>query len=247
MFYRGIPFNGGMDSPTGTGGQHIVETCTAICDWLIDGSVPGSLADGLGQNAIDWVNRNLKDDAGITSIAWSPRQAYDSAGGTAIDWNTCMLHVPATGSTAMKWALHQLHNGGTDPTLDWLHCWLYDDSGVIVCQWIDKILIAGDSTTSIDWNARILVAADATTRIDWNMMLLLDDGGAASIDWASRNAADTSDTVIFSWNDGIGFFGATPQGQASGGALSAGALYTATEQSMLNKAYSALRSFGLIS
>ena len=45
----------------------------------------------------------------------------------------------------------------------------------------------------------------------------------------------------------IGFFGAAPVGkQPGGGALTAGAAYTATEQSMLNFCYSALKAYGLI-
>jgi hypothetical protein len=45
----------------------------------------------------------------------------------------------------------------------------------------------------------------------------------------------------------IGFFGAVPVGQQpGGGALTAGAAYTATEQSMLNFCYSALKAYGLI-
>jgi hypothetical protein len=45
----------------------------------------------------------------------------------------------------------------------------------------------------------------------------------------------------------IGFFGATPVGKQPGsGPLTAGDAYTATEQSMLNFCYSALRAYGLI-
>jgi hypothetical protein len=45
----------------------------------------------------------------------------------------------------------------------------------------------------------------------------------------------------------IGFFGANPVGkQPGGGALTAGGAYAATEQSMLNFCYSALRAYGLI-
>jgi hypothetical protein len=48
-------------------------------------------------------------------------------------------------------------------------------------------------------------------------------------------------------NGDVGFGGATPQPQQTGGAATAGAAWTATEQQMLNAVYSALRTFGLLS
>jgi hypothetical protein len=45
----------------------------------------------------------------------------------------------------------------------------------------------------------------------------------------------------------IGFYGATPVVQQTGGAATAGASYTATEEGMINRMYSALRALGLIS
>lgn len=46
---------------------------------------------------------------------------------------------------------------------------------------------------------------------------------------------------------GIGFFGATPAARPVHGSAIAGVSYTANEQSMLNKVYSALRTLGLAS
>lgn len=48
-------------------------------------------------------------------------------------------------------------------------------------------------------------------------------------------------------NQKLGFFNATPVVQQTGGAATAGALYTATEQGMLQKVYDALRTFGFLS
>jgi len=45
---------------------------------------------------------------------------------------------------------------------------------------------------------------------------------------------------------GIGFFGTTPAAQQTGGAQTAGASYDSTAQDMLQKAYNALRTFGLL-
>lgn len=45
----------------------------------------------------------------------------------------------------------------------------------------------------------------------------------------------------------VGFYGKTPIAQQIGGALTAGASYTANEQDMLNKVFTALRNYGLLS
>ncbi len=45
----------------------------------------------------------------------------------------------------------------------------------------------------------------------------------------------------------IGFLGATPAAQQTGGSATASSSYTSTEQGMLNKAYDALRTFGFLS
>lgn len=45
----------------------------------------------------------------------------------------------------------------------------------------------------------------------------------------------------------VGFLGATPAAQQSGGSATAGLVFTATEQAMLQKAYDALRTFGYLS
>jgi hypothetical protein len=44
----------------------------------------------------------------------------------------------------------------------------------------------------------------------------------------------------------IGFFGVAPVGRQTGGSATAAATYTANEQGMLNRIYSALRSYGLL-
>lgn len=49
------------------------------------------------------------------------------------------------------------------------------------------------------------------------------------------------------FNGNIGFFNTTPISQITGGAATAGGAYGATEQIMLQTAYDALRSYGLLS
>ena len=45
----------------------------------------------------------------------------------------------------------------------------------------------------------------------------------------------------------LGFFGVTSASQQTGGAATAGAVYTSAEQDMIQKAYDCLRTFGLLS
>lgn len=47
-------------------------------------------------------------------------------------------------------------------------------------------------------------------------------------------------------NTGIGFFAVTPVARQTGGAATAGAVYTSTEQTMLNAVYGAMRNYGLL-
>lgn len=149
---NGIPFNGGMVSPSGTGAQHIVETCTAICSWLIDGANPGQLLDS----------------------------------------------YPAGGP-------------------------------------------------SIDWVARTLTRADNNPVLNWDALLLADMTGTVTLDWANHYLYDTSGNQVMDFSNGVGWFNASPVFQQTGGATTAGAVYTSNEQVMLNRMYSALRNYGLLS
>lgn len=156
MTINGIPFNGGMDSPSGTGSQHIVETCSAMAAWMLDGSTPGHLVDGDGGTvAINWVTRHVYDSAGIDSIDWQLRRLKKSDGNPIVYWN-------------------------------------------------DAEIDAIDGSTSIQWNDRTLIDAGEVTILDWSI------------------------------------------GQQTGGAATAGILYTAIEQGMLQRMYDALRAFQML-
>ncbi|HNP70622.1 MAG TPA: hypothetical protein PKK15_05925 [Kouleothrix sp.] len=97
-----------------------------------------------------------------------------------------------------------------------------------------------ESSTTADQNAaQIDVTWDVATHASRRARMMLyayDAAGARNfLTGASTGAAPT-----------IGFLGATPAAQQTGGAATAGASYTATEQGMLQKAYNALRTFGLL-
>jgi hypothetical protein len=57
----------------------------------------------------------------------------------------------------------------------------------------------------------------------------------------------TGSQIGTSTSQKIGFYGATPVVQQTGGSATASSSWTSTEQGMLNRAYSALRTLGLLS
>lgn len=180
---NGIPFNGGMDSPSGTGAQHIVQTCQAICSWLIDGTTPGQLLDGYpgGTIALQWVDRQLLDETATVSIDWQNR------------------------------------------------------------QWLDSMAVV-----AIDIEARQLYDLDGNAALDYTNRFLLTNGGNYSIDWQNQVLINDGTQSLFSWLNGISFFGVDPVAQQAGGGLTAGPLYTATEENMLNAIWAALQAYGLL-
>lgn len=83
---------------------------------------------------------------------------------------------------------------------------------------------------------------------DFLNSLINDSTGVLSIDVQNRRLIESDGaTVALDYSTGVGFFGTSPAGQQTGGAATAGILYTATEQAMLQKVYDALRTFGLLS
>ena len=72
-----------------------------------------------------------------------------------------------------------------------------------------------------------------------------DDEPDAGFDFHNEGNTKLEGDLAHSLGD-VGFFGATPVGQQTGGAATAGGAYTATEQTMLQAAYDALRAYGLL-
>lgn len=89
---------------------------------------------------------------------------------------------------------------------------------------------------------------------NWLKGSLKIGGTAGSTDFAASGVGlhvEAGDTILeqnLEVQGDVGFFGITPQPQpVSSGPATAGAVYTATEQAMLQEAYDALRSLGLMS
>lgn len=180
--YKGIPFNGGMDSPTGTGAQHIVETCEAICNWMINGGTVGVLFDASLVESIDWNMRLMSSGDDYSSLDWA-----------------------------------------------------------------NRLLLDNGANFSLDWTQRFLLNQGENVSVDWQNALLYDLGVELSVDWGNRVLYSTAGNAMFQWSaPGIGFFNTAPVAQQAGGAATAGAVYTATEKDMINRMYTALRNYGLL-
>jgi hypothetical protein len=84
-----------------------------------------------------------------------------------------------------------------------------------------------------------------------NRLLRIGTGGAElmGVDFnGDFHFSSTNGTKLgIASTDKIGFLGATPVAQQTGGAATAGSTYTTTEQTMLQTVYDALRTFGLLS
>lgn len=61
-----------------------------------------------------------------------------------------------------------------------------------------------------------------------------------------KEIKDNAGNKIFEWSNGIGFYGSNPVVQQIGGVATAGSTYTSNEQDMINKIYTALRNYGLL-
>jgi hypothetical protein len=107
------------------------------------------------------------------------------------------------------------------------------------------------NTTGFPTTAQVRLAQVVTTgtvissitdaRVAFTVLGSVLDGTALPIGSSSGYQIGTVSTQK------IGFLGATPAAQQTGGSATASGSYTSTEQGMLQKAYNALRTFGFLS
>ena len=134
---NGIPFNGGMDSPTGTGAQNIVETCAAIAAWLVDGSTPAIMLDSGDVISVNWATRQLYDASGVLSVDYANRALILSDGARlAIAWDETAL-IDAAGNNAVNWGIRILADSASSfPSIDWDGRQLIaEDGSTATLQW----------------------------------------------------------------------------------------------------------------
>ena len=115
---------------------------------------------------------------------------------------------------------------------------LGDSASVVTSLYID----GAPATAVMGGGEYAVYAAGGQVHFGGDLEVGGDVRGALLIAQGSGGTPLFADGNLFQ----VGFFGASPVGQQAGGSASAGVVYTATEQGMLNRAYAALRAFGLL-
>lgn len=105
--------------------------------------------------------------------------------------------------------------------------------------------LRGDDTYT-DYGLRILRSnggANTSSQINHRgtgaLQMVANDAGAVEL-WVNGNTRLKVD------NTGLGFFAVTPVARQTGGSATAGNSYTTTERDMINRMYTALRNYGLL-
>lgn len=174
-------------------------------------------------NAHNWFAGTVKIGGGDTP---DPGYSFHSVGDAQIATGGQIL-VDVTNATGVR-----LNDNVGGISVDVQSRYLQTAAGVIV----------------MDWGSAQAISTSGVLTLDWNSGILNDTTTVRSLDWDRREMFDNAGAVVFKWQTGIGFFGTTPVAQqTSSGAQTAGAVYTATEQTMLQEAYNALRAYGLLS
>lgn len=140
-----------------------------------------------------------------------------------------------------------LNDGSSVKSEDWYNRQLFDTSGTsISIDWGARQFVTGGNIV-YDWSSGTLYANGVGPAILLNSFMLRDPNALTnSLDWGARKLYRSSGVEVLNYSGGIGFFGASPVGQQTGGAATAGAVYTSAEQGMINRMYTAMRALGLL-
>jgi len=131
-------------------------------------------------------------------------------------------------------------------TFAWQNGYLLDGANPTI-SWAERKAFDSTTVEAIDWENRLLRDNANAPSVGWQDRLLQDDNNLTSVNWKNRQLDSENGTHIVIWQtNGLGFFNTAPQPQQTGGAATATPIYTATEQAMLQTAYDALRTYGLL-
>ena len=169
--------------------------------------------------------RILGDSTETHALNWEDRTLLDEAADEKIFWGSDHLRFSTEGSEVMRiTALGNVCIGATDPSAK------LDLDGTFRLRAYTRGTLQTNDDGDVFANTELWDASSFTS-VNVNARELVDTDGIAK---------------IMKWQGGLGFFGQTPASQQTGGAATAGAVYTATEQTMLQTAYDALRAYGLL-
>lgn len=143
--YKGLPLNGGLDSPTGTGAENIVQSLEAIADW-------GQQVDVAGL---------LKDSSNRPSIDFEARIAKNASGTQTLDYGLANLGAP--GSIEVRCNDGTLRTGG-EISVDWNGFNLRDSVANASVDYANRNLNDNDgATTQLAWSGGLFMRNLPTT------------------------------------------------------------------------------------
>jgi hypothetical protein len=166
-----------------------------------------------------------------------------STGYTVGDFTNHALNDGASGNTTLNWGTRQCFDNTSTLSVDWdYHLLTY--SGNTTVDWQNKYLMhngGGGNVNSIEWGNFKCMNSGGFTSVDYGNHQLYDLAGAGTTlsgDYSDRKLyATDGTTVVLNWQTQ----------QTSSGAQTATGTWGATEQTMLQEAYDALRVYGLLS
>ncbi len=162
----------------------------------------------------------------------------DASGNLAIDRDNRQLTDP-TGAKAYDWAQRLQYDSSGAESINSQGRFLLDASGNDSVDWVNHQLLLGAGGPTVDWASLILYDNSGVQEIvNWSTKVLKRGDGTPSVNWSDNLlTANDGTTVVLDFSSQ----------QSSSGPQTAGAIFTSTEQTMLQEAYDALRAYGLLS
>jgi hypothetical protein len=207
------------------------------------------LLDSAGAVVLSWESRELiTPDGGLGTVNWVQRSLRGSNDGVKLDWDLSLMQDNLE-VTSLDWENRLLKTDSGASSLNWNNKQCLDDNLDVSLDYRNRVLReSSDNAVSIDWENRVLGDAAEQISGNWEQRLLYDANSEPSLDWRLRTLNDTGGGPVIDWGAGLGFFGTPAIAQpTSSGAQTAGLVYTATEQNMIQQTYNAMRALGLLS
>jgi hypothetical protein len=247
--------------------RHLMDTTGnyATVDWGVQ-----VLNDGSGIKAAEWTTsqRQLFDFGGsYPTVDFGTYGLFNiglTNNGPLVDWST-----GAGGVKIYSYYSGGYHNSGdfvnyqlNNPagiTFDWALRICYDNMSAVSIDW-DYHILSYSGNTTVDWQNKYLMhngGGGNVNSIEWGNFKCMNSGGFTSVDYGNHQlydvagtgaimSADYSDRKLYA-TDGTTVVLNWQTQQTSSGAQTATGTWGATEQTMLQEAYDALRAYGLLS
>jgi len=214
-------------------------------------------SDALSSNSLSGINNSafgVSAGASLTTGTNNTFVGYQAGKNNAQGYSNVAMGYQA-GLTNTSGAQNVLIGAGADVGSNSLQNATAIGAGAIVSASNAMVLgnnvNVGIGTSTPGYNLHVLKAGgSAIAADDGNVVSYMRaNGGRTSLGSYTSHPLDliVNQIAVMTLSAGsIGFFGTTPAYQQTGGAATAGGTYGSTEQTMLQKVYNALRTYGLL-